>query len=135
MPSRRSSSKKYHKRHHKRCSKTYRKGMIMGGAGGADYARAVYGDIGQQHNVSSNSNVIAMNAQAASAMRGGDASPNSAVITGLSPAPMTGGRRRKRGGNGLTSLAVPAVLLVANQMMTKRRHGSSHKRRSHRRRR
>jgi len=135
MPSKRSSSKKHHRRHRRRCSKAYHPGMIQGGSGAAEYAQAVYGGPGQQHAVSDSTNVIAANSQVAAAMRGGDASPNAATLKGLSPALITGGRRKKRGGDGLTSLAVPAVLLVANQMMTRRRRSSSHKRRSHRRRR
>jgi len=132
MPGKKGSQKR-HRRYRKRCSRAYRNKMIMGGDG-AGYAQAVYGGIDGQHAASPATNVIAMNAQAAAAMRGGDASPNAATIGGLSPAPMMGGRRRRRkGGNPiLTDLAVPAVLLVANQAMSRRRRSSS-KRRSHRR--
>jgi hypothetical protein len=107
--------------------------MIMGGDA-SNYAQSVYGGIGQQHAASDSTNVIAMNAQAAASIRGGDAAPSEAAINGMSPALVMGGRRRrKKGGNPiLTDLAVPAVLLVANQAMTKHRRTSS-KRRSHRR--
>lgn len=82
---------------------------LKGGNGGADYAIATYGGIGQQHSAN-NSNVIAMNpapAYVAEKLAGG-----SAV---LSPLPLNGGRKKK-GGNILTDVAVPAVLLVANHM-------------------
>lgn len=132
MPAKKGSQKR-HRRHRKRCSTAYRNKMIMGGDG-SGYAQAVYGGIGQQHAASDSTNVISMNAQAAAAMRGGDATPSEASISGVSPALIMGGRRRrKKGGNPiLTDLAVPAVLLVANQVMTRNRRGSS-KRRSHRR--
>jgi len=132
MPAKKGSQKR-HRRHRKRCSTSSRSKMIMGGDA-ANYAQSVYGGIGQQHAASDSTNVIAANAQAAASMRGGDASPNAVAITGLSPAPMMGGKRRgKKGGHSiLTDLAVPAVLLVANQAITKRRR-SSFKRRSHRR--
>ena len=114
------------KKHRRRCSKAYRKGMIKGGAGAAEYAQSVYGGIGQQQPANNYSNVIAM--------RGGDAMPV-ATTTSMSPGLVGGSKRSKKGGNGLlTNLAVPAVLLIANQAMTKRRRSTSHKRRSHRRR-
>ena len=132
MPAKKGSQKR-HRRHRRRCSTAHRNGMIMGGDG-AGYAQAVYGGVDGQHAASPTTNVIAMNAQAAAAMRGGDANPSSATIGGLSPATIMGGRRhKKKGGNGiLTDLAVPAVLLVASQTMSRRRRSSS-KRRSHRR--
>ena len=107
-------------------SKKNRKAM-KGGSGAAEYAQAVYGGPGQQH-AAAGTNVIAANAQAAMSMRGGNATPNAATITGLSPAVIKGGKRGKKGGS-LTSLAVPAVLLVANQMVTRRRRHSSYKKR------
>jgi hypothetical protein len=77
---------------------------FKGGAGGADYAIATYGDMGQQHASASlaggnENNVIAMNAGSSQGIKGG--------------------RRRKKGGNS-TDLAVPAVLLVANNMYKRR---------------
>lgn len=121
------------KKHRRRCSKAYRKGMIKGGAGSAEYAQSVYGGIGQQHAANNYSNVIAMSPPGG-AIHGGDAMPVAAT-TSMSPGLVGGSKRSKKGGNGLlTNLAVPAVLLIANQAMTKRRRSTSHKRRSHRRR-
>lgn len=86
----------------KKSSMKNRRRRLKGGAGGADYAIATYGGMGQQHaapGINGNeNNVIAMNG-------------SSSVITG--------GRRRKKGGN-ITDLAVPAVLLVANHMYKRR---------------
>lgn len=114
------------KKHRRRCSKSYRKRMMKGGSGAAEYAQSVYGGIGEQHAANNYSNVIAM--------RGGDAQPLAATSS-MSPGLIGGGKRSKKGGNGLlTNLAVPAVLLIANQAMTKRRRSTSSKRRSHRRR-
>ncbi|NDH69058.1 MAG: hypothetical protein EBY22_14380 [Gammaproteobacteria bacterium] len=130
MPSKRS----YSKNNRKPCRKG--KALMKGGSGSSEYVQAVAGGIGQQHAVSG-TNVMAMNAQAATAMRGGsgDAAPNAVPMVGISPATVGGAKRGKKGGSSLTSLAVPAVLLVANQMMTKRRRSSHKKRRSFRRRR
>jgi hypothetical protein len=81
-----------------------RRRRLKGGAGGADYAIATYGGMGQQHaapGINGNeNNVIAMN-------------------SGEPVGKLSGGRRRKKGGN-LTDLAVPAVLLVANHMYKRR---------------
>jgi hypothetical protein len=79
---------------------------LRGGAGGAEHAVAVYGGPGQQASVSAvgggnENNVIAMNSPAGR---------------------LSGGRRRKKGGN-ITDLAVPAVLLVANHIY--KRKGAS----------
>ena len=63
--------------------------VVTGGAGAAQYAEYVYGKGDQQHAAAGGTNVIAMN--------------------------KVGGRRRKRGGQGVfTDVAVPALLLYAN---------------------
>jgi len=83
-----------------------RRRRLKGGAGGADYAIATYGGMGQQHAAPSvngiENNVIAMNSGAPA-----------------QPVNIKGGKRRKKGGN-ITDLAVPAVLLVANHMYKRR---------------
>ena len=71
---------------------------MKGGAGAADYAIATYGGMGQQH-AEGNTNVIATN-------------------HGLTM--QQGGSGKKKGGMGLTEIAVPAVLLVANQVIRRR---------------
>ena len=72
---------------------------LKGGAGGADYAIATYGGMGQQH--------------AAPSLAGGNENNVIAMNGGIK------GGRRKKGGN-ITDLAVPAVLLVANHMYKRR---------------
>lgn len=64
------------------------KRRMMGGAGAAEHAINTYGGMHDQH-ASPNGNVIAANAEK-----------------------ITGGK--KKGGNMLTDVAVPAILLVAN---------------------
>ena len=93
----------------------YSKRNLKGGAGGASWAESVYGGASSQQ-AGGEGNVIAMN--------------NPSALQ--QPGAITGGRRRKTGGN-LTDLAVPAVLLVANQMY-KRRGGPTRRSRGSRRR-
>jgi hypothetical protein len=70
--------------------------LVVGGAGAADYATAVYGGPGQQQSV-----------------------PGSNLIA--AKAPTTGGSRRKRGGKiGITEVAVPIVLTTAQQVYRRR---------------
>lgn len=84
-----------------------RRRRLKGGAGGADYAIATYGGMGEQH--------------AAPALVAGN---ENNVIAMRPMGQISGGRRRKKGGN-ITDLAVPAVLLVANHMYKRRRARST----------
>lgn len=72
------------------------KRRMMGGAGAAEHAINTYGGMHDQH-ASPNGNVIAA---------------NTAKMTGGASIPLIGGK--KKGGNMLTDVAVPAILLVAN---------------------
>ena len=94
--------------------------IMTGGAaydGNAAWGTAVYGAAGQQH--AGVGNLIAMN--------------NVGSCGGAAPmAVQSGGRsRRRRGGVGLATLAVPAALYTANYMMSPRKSkGRSFQRRS-----
>lgn len=80
---------------------------IVGGSTTGEHAIATYGDMDSQHAMPG-TNQIATN--------------------------MTGGRKRKTGGRGLTEVAVPALLLYANTVYkpTRKRQGKSkrHRRRN-----
>ena len=131
--------------------------MKMEGGDASDYAISVYGGIGQQHAVSDNNHVIAMN-KVDGLMKGGaemTATPTgtgaveaSSPTTSMTPAALTGGKvrheedeeededkeARLQGGDSvLADLAVPAVLLVANQAMRKKGRKTSKKSRKNRR--
>jgi len=95
-----------------------------GGAGAADYAISVYGNTDSQAANPGAGNVIAAHipAQAPIVQTGGSG------INVLSPAVIAGGAKRKRrGGNVLNDIAVPAVLLYANHAFSKgkRAYGKS----------
>ena len=92
-----------------------------GGDGAADFAKAVYGDVGQQHAGSQNSNIIAMNNTSAQAQ--------APVANGA----MKGGKKRnmlKR------QFKIPAFLMYINPFSksqkkgktAKKRHGKTQKR-------
>lgn len=92
-----------------------------GGNGAADFAKAVYGDVGQQHAGSQNSNIIAMNNASAQAQ--------APVANGA----MKGGKKRnmlKR------QFKIPAFLMYINPFSksqkkgktAKKRHGKTQKR-------
>ena len=93
-----------------------------GGDGAADFAKAVYGDVGQQHPGSQNSNIIAMNNASAPA--------HAQVQTSGA---MKGGKKR----NMLKhKFKIPAFLMYINPFSksqkkgktTKKRHGKTQKR-------
>lgn len=146
MPSTRKSSKQ--KRNSKR---------IYGGSGAADYATQVYGGLGQQ-TAGPDGHTIAMSTP--SCQSGGNATKKVTIGGGVAdnaeliatpvivkggnavsdgtgspvmPGPIKGGRR---GGSGLTEIAVPAVLLTLNQLNKRRtfrkKGGKSKKSRRHR---
>jgi hypothetical protein len=79
-----------------------RKSLKKGGAGAANHAIAVYGDMGQQHAVS-NSNVIATKV--------GGAEKETEVS----------------GGNILTDIAVPAILITSRELYKGRTRKSNKK--------
>jgi len=104
--------------------------IMTGGAaydGNAAWGTAVYGAAGQQH--AGVGNLIAMNNVGSC----GGAAPMAVQSGGAAPmAVQSGGRsRRRRGGVGLATLAVPAALYTANYMMSPRKSkGRSFQRRS-----
>jgi len=73
------------------------KRSMRGGDGAADFAKAVYGDVGQQHAGTQHGNEIAMGA------------PSPATTMSSTPAPVVGGGKRfskkQRGGNGAADFA------------------------------
>jgi hypothetical protein len=90
-----------------------------GGDGAADFAKAVYGDVGQQHAGTQNSNIIAMN--------------NASVQAPVANGAMKGGKKRnmlKR------KFKIPAFLMYINPFSksqkkgktAKKRHGKTQKR-------
>jgi len=130
MASRRSykkSSRKGSRKHHR---KHMKKNMIlMGGDGGSTgYAQGVYGGMDQQHSQSPMNNEIAMNAQYATSMRGGEPVANESTISGLTPSNLKGGNSMHKGGEVLTEIAVPAALLAINQGVVPRRYSNRNKR-------
>jgi len=102
---------------------------LLGGSanGGAEWAQQVYGGPSQQSATPGGSNLVNMAHVS-----------NCGAVGGMNPAPVqNGGKRGKRGGFGLTEVAVPGVLLAANYMIgrrsdqpsfTRRRRGGSKKR-------
>ena len=130
----------------KGCSKMLKVKMIKGGDA-SEHAIAVYGGIGQQHAVSADTNLIAVNAQSplanTPAQHGGSASlmmtPLSLkggnalkLVGGEEQLELEEGSNLKGGESVLADLAVPAVLLVANQVMSKRQRKSGKKSRKYR---
>jgi hypothetical protein len=98
-----------------------------GGDGAADFAKAVYGDVGQQHAGTQNSNIIAMNN--ASVQADAQAQAQAPVANGA----MKGGKKRnmlKR------KFKIPAFLMYINPFSksqkkgktAKKRHGKTQKR-------
>jgi hypothetical protein len=94
-----------------------------GGDGAADFAKAVYGDVGQQHAGSQNSNIIAMN----------NTSELAKVQAPVANGAMKGGKKRnmlKR------KFKIPAFLMYVNPFSksqkkgktAKKRHGKTQKR-------
>lgn len=117
-----------HKRNMRRCSKSYKKYMIIGGDGGATgHGEFTYGTIGQQQSMP-NSNVIAMKPLTG----GGDVLPNSQSIGGLTPSLVLKGGEKQQGGEVLNEIAVPAVLLALQQGTTRRKYGNKSHIRRHR---
>ena len=111
---------------------------VKGGAGGADHAALVFGNV--PHTAVPGSNVIAMNDPSKFAMVGGSAVPvvqageQGPVVTGyVAPAvggltPFAGGLRKKRGGTALLDdIAIPALFITANQMLGSRRRKTANK--------
>lgn len=119
---------------------------MCGGSGAAEYATQVYGGPGQQV-AGSDGHTIAMSApsyqsggSASVKISGGGIADNAGLVdvaikatpvmvkggnavsdgTGapVMPGPIKGGRR---GGSGMTEIAVPAVLLTLNQLNKRRR--------------
>jgi hypothetical protein len=102
---------------------------LLGGSanGGAEWAQQVYGGPSQQTATPGGSNLVNMAHVS-----------NCGAVGGMNPAPVqNGGKRSKRGGFGLTEVAVPGVLLAANYMIgrrsdqpsfTRRRRGGSKRR-------
>ena len=145
MAKSRHSKKRVHRR---RSSK-----KMLGGAGAAEHAISTYGGIGDQHPVSANNHVIAVNTGAGvvpAIVKGGSAL-TPAVITGgsaLTPAVITGGAElapaQYNGGGIITDIAVPAALIYTRNALSKRRlpgfprfsmrNSRRHHRRSNRRR-
>jgi len=134
------------KRHRRRSSRKSKScGMMWGGAGVADHAISVYGDMGQQK--AGTNGAIAVQTGGAPLnpapvqMGGAPLNPAPVQMGGapLSHAPVQmGGAHLSpadfssapiHGGSTGVDLAVPAVLLLANQTFKKRRNGSSKKRR------
>ena len=134
MAKSRHSKKRVHRR---RSSK-----KMLGGAGAAEHAISTYGGIGDQHPVSANNHVIAVNTGAGvvpAIVKGGSA---------LTPAVITGGAElapaQYNGGGIITDIAVPAALIYTRNALSKRRlpgfprfsmrNSRRHHRRSNRRR-
>ena len=118
---------------------------MCGGSGAAEYATQVYGGPGQQ-TAGSDGHTIAMSIPSYQSggtkvkMSGGGVADNAGLVdvaikatpvmvkggnaasdgTGapVMPGPISGGRR---GGSGMTEIAVPAVLLTLNQLNKRRR--------------
>jgi len=112
---------------------------MYGGSGAADYAIQVYGGPGQQV-AGSDGHTIAMSAP--TVKMGGGVADNAGLVSGdvaikatpvmvkggnvvsdgtgapVMPGPIKGGRK---GGSGMTEIAVPAVLLTLNQLNKRRR--------------
>ena len=135
----------------KGCSKMMKVKIIKGGDA-SEHAVAVFGGIGQQHAVSADTNLIAMNAVGDhSALANTPAQHGGSAPLTMTPLSLKGGNALKlvggeeqleledssnlKGGESVVAdLAVPAVLLVANQVMSKRQRKSGKKSRKHRKR-
>jgi hypothetical protein len=104
---------------------------MLGGAGAADHAIAVFGQSGAQH-AAANTNVIAMNnpslplvAQSGGALVPLAPAQAGGALVALTPAHLGGSHplthAQLNGGNVLNDIAVPATFLLANSVFKKRR--------------
>lgn len=109
---------------------------LKGGAGAADFAQSVYGDIGKHQSVSETDNSIRMNKMGGGAgaaefgqsvygeigkQQAVSATDNTILMNKmgggavpLMPSNIIGGNYKKNGGNMLSNISVPAGLLLAN---------------------
>ncbi len=84
-----------------------RRKTVKGGLGASDYAKYVFGDVGQQQPASSISNEIKMN----------DPTKYNIQPIATQPVVSKGGRKNKKGGkNILTDISVPSILLLGNSV-------------------
>ena len=96
-----------------------------GGAGAADYAISVYGNTDAQSAGSNGAIAVNMNPHV---QMGGSRQPltpleySGGSLVPLNPSQIGGKRRKRRGGNVLSDIAVPAALLYVNQIVGKGRH-------------
>lgn len=106
--SKRKSDKRRTRKNEEKKRSTYKRRKTMtGGLGASDYAKYVFGDVGQQHPVNSISNEIKMN----------DPTKYNVQPVATQPIVSKGGRRNKKGGkNIITDISVPAVLLLGNSI-------------------
>jgi len=124
-------------------SRSYKKKNLKKGGNASDWVKQVVGDY-PHHQQEGLSNVIQQNVPAANMTGGfsgsdilnpgkssyenvvGAPSTNHIPVTTPGAAPIVGGRRKKRsvmkrkGGDVLSEIAVPAVLLIANQTFGKK---------------
>ena len=126
-------AKSYKKRSHKRRQSQNQQNQnqnqlnsLFGGESAASYVQSVVGSPGEQKSVGG-SNAISL-----TPMSGGMSVISPATITGgnahtMGASLMKGGKGKKKGGNLLQQLAVPAVLLYANNTFGRRGKSSGRK--------
>jgi len=113
--------------------RNHKGGAVIKGGDASQFAIGVYGDMGQQHAVSDTDHTIAMNKMAGGAspltpalVVGGASQLTLAPVVGeeskLTLAPVVEGEQT-RGGNMLSTFAVPAGFLLVNNMYKGNRIG------------